>query len=808
MATAMAATALAVAVSACNDDLASRNAERGEGEMLAARKVAQSVSRSVPPNSYFNEGIKYRLWAYENNAGSNGNYLFEPAADNGIVAEESATHYIKTDIDNGTKLRGDINIYGMTDGESTAEDAFMPDADSSNARPLYTVTRDINSTKPEAGSVRNYCHPDYMRAILNYNSATATESSAVLEFRHIMSQVDLQVIQQTATNSVATSRYDLRIKKVAIKDVYPTETYDVVDGEFYVPAGVEKGTYTVWESNNDDGDDIKTMASTLVQTLVFPTVKADVESGKGIELVLTIAGNDAANFADEGSEDVVTVPVLSNQTYSSSQEAVAKPLVFEPNYNYTLQVVFVGNDVRVVTLVPRVYPWLDGETQTGTDDYDSFTEQEVGQAQLFNDLFWSGCNIGANAFRPTDEESFDAMTGYYYQADRNIPYYPEFGPGETFTNDFNDDVNKVYPVLNELELPGGKTRKSYPPSNERGYTYILELDDIYNKMKADSKLLPSFRTVSGSINGNHIWDDVLNQPTPPGWRLPTKDELYSIFPSTTNAGNITFLSSVAMTSAGDVANRTTLVMKNADVLYVHVPNNEDYPPYGFTENGNNGYNASPIASTSMLQEYDPEPGYSSEYVISKRYRDFDKVDKPVVPVYTADNSGGDLEWGTIYAIKKVGTDEAYRMRWQIWSVSETTNRYVLVISRYSCESTDRLLYKKEDEGKEGYYKNYDWDHPVAVLYFPILGMVGDDNTGKWAKGSIGNYGTEVPYWTSTPIASIPRVGTNPITLSGNMLSTARIKIGGTDRTNQFIGVGWDRKSVGLQIRCVRDYNRE
>ena len=771
-----------VSLAACTDIVPENGKANGEGT-LAAVKVAQSVSRSVPPNQYFNENTKYCLWAYQNNGGANGNYLFLQEHGNGEIGTETASHFIDMDGDSNAKLRGDVNIFGFTDGTATAP---VPDEGSTIDNPTFTI-RYNGSETPDAGSVENYIYPDYMRAMSNHNSNSAN-AYTVLEFRHVMSQISVQVIQQDKEGNVPTARYDLRVKDIAVKGVYDEAVYDVVSDQMTIDYSGGEKTYPIWKSTKTEGDDIGITASELVRTIIMPTIDESVQ--KGITLELTIEGDDAGQFLGNGATSgKIEVPVLDNTT--------DQPLVFKPNFRYILQMAFIGGEVRVVTLVPEVYPWFDGETSSNDGD-EYYQEKDLGNTALFDDLLWSTLNLGAEMSNPRTSADFEKSIGFFYQFDRNIPYFPQTDAngniiGDIYISDESIASPNVYPVV--LKRNGERldlSSSNYAPNSISNSRYIYDLKDLYEQLEDQYS---NWNTDGYSIaygknweNSKRLWNEIKNQPPPPGWRMPTKSDFLTIMPSTPHAGNITFLNNLTYASAGNIGSRNSGILRSnnqdIDVIYIHVPNNSDYPNY--PDNSVYVNNSHPEGSNVLKNtDGDPSTGYESEYVISKRNGAKDFVGKPNIELYP----GGDAQWGCIYGIKKVGTPEAYRVRWHIENLDSSKNKYVLVVSRYSATATDRLLYSLNDRNDPHYYMNYDWSHPNTVLYFPIVGLVGD---GAWKPGQIANVGVETILATSEK--------------EGGDYATLRIKIGGAGRMNQYIHISKDRDATGAQIRCVRDFN--
>lgn len=171
---------------------------------------------------------------------------------------------------------------------------------------------------------------------------------------------------------------------------------------------------------------------------------------------------------------------------------------------------------------------------------------------------------------------------------------------------------------------------------------------------------------------------------------------------------------------------------------------------------------------------DPEPGYASTYIISRAGEDAVQLKSQALKDRLVVH-----EWATIYAIKRVYTPQAYRMRWRAEIVKEgEMNPCICIeICRYRCEETDELT--------EENYMDYDWEHPAARIYFPVGGM------GDW-NGYYINFGMECAYATSDAINS------------DGTVNTLRIKLTGNNASNAFMSIvnGSTNRNFGMQIRPV------
>lgn len=744
-------------------------------EIKIVGSKGENISRSVPPNANFKEGISYRLWAYDNSP-KDGKYLFNNGTQNGIVAKESVGHYIEMDDANRSRLVDNFTIYGLTDNEISDVNDFTPKVGTTG----YTFSIDNSKVIPsDTGSVNRQL-TDYYRGKFKYvrdERPIDSKGLIVMNFKHIMSQLKISILQQPDEKNGEIYE-DLKVTKIELAGDYSSMYYDVKTDTFSKIS--DTGTRTLWKGNT--GNEITTTVKYFVTSTVFPTLNEDTKNQ--YYLYLTLAGSDASKFS-LGADNRVKIKLTESGLG-------VKKLNFEQNYSYHIQVFFMSGNVHVIAIRPEVYPWLDGETDKGVQG-DMYEEVALGNTLLFDNLVWSDRNLGATEFDPVDEASFKNCTGFYYQFQRNIPYFP----------DQLIEHAKVYPVISVNNI------QSYPPIDMYSNPNTNLVQDISEIGDWNNNYGFGF---SGDIVGNKIWSDgVSQQPVPPGWRIPSTDDFLSTMPSCAAAGNITFLSWTKVESDKTGHGHANLLRDEGENLYdvisVKVPYDEDYdycPTFNRYRYWENGW----IYATNYVPDVipniqgDPSAGYSSVYVISKSDQELDNVDNPINSIMT---EGGlsDPYWGTIYAIKKIGTDEAYRMRWHIVRPIEGEDNYVLVISKYTASKTDELLFRDSDINNKYYYRNYDWDNPSAVMYIPIVGMIGsnnwnyNNNTSIWRSGQIGNFGTE------TILLTVDRVKDNNGNGTNNF-KTFRIKIAGDNAANMFIFVSHDFGGCGGQLRLVRD----
>lgn len=752
--TALCLTGILCVLASCeNDELTDAFSETAD--RLTARK-SDPVTRGVPPNGYFETNTRYRLWAYD----QGGKYMFGQT--NGILGKESVGRYVELDQQYTKLLREKFNAYGFTDG-APYEDGSVPDnllpASGTSDRPQVTVSY-------VSGSEKGY--PDYLCAHLDYDRKNG-KTSSVLEFKHILSRIRVQVIQQGKKDE-ATGKsiglFDLKLHEVVIEGAYNNMTYDIREGKYEKPTdGIQPASRIL--KSIPEGKEIEPTENGYLESYILPT--SDMDQPAALKIKLVISGSDAGKFSNEPIENdryIVSV-ALNDRMNPGENGAYDIPLVFEQNCAYMLRMVFAEDGIILFT--PMVYPWFDGETD-GWEDGEGFEEQALGNTMLFDNLIWSDRNLGAEDFFPASKSRYEKCTGFFYQFGRNIPYFPMWNDNGVLKDKLQDGT-QVYPVVSHAD---GRWHRA--DANTDLSHFILKPEDI-NEGIAQNK---SLGYATNGLKGSTLWNKVEDQPVPPGWRLPTQQEFFGIMPTTPHAGNITFLKNLVNHGPGNIGKQDSGDFyddEEVDVIYIHVPNNPNYPNYPSDDK----YEAEsgPSNGNVIKQDGDPYGNFHSEYLISRRYKE--EVGSPIRTKHPVKAP----QWGTIYGIKKVGTSEAYRMRWHIERAEENVDLYYLVIERFTATAKDRL---SRHENDPNYYRKFDWTRPVAVLYLPINGIVGDSG---WEPGELQIFGTEVIFATSEKN-------------DYDSFKTFRIKIDGSDRNNHFIFPAVDRKGTGAQIRLVRE----
>lgn len=663
------------------------------------------------------------------------------------------------------------------------------------------------------------------------NQLSTLYTQSVIPFHHCFSKLHFQVSQQAKENvtdadgNPVPAFENLVVEKIEVTDTYETGVVSLSDGKIAVSGKIDR----TLPFDEDFSRNVTLTARDAGEMVLFPSDGAalsNLADGYTIGLRLTVKStvrDDIQNMlTNTGSTGGITEETDANNVtwykgtivkneiidYYTDANAADRTLYLRQNTSYLLIILFQKDSVRIITVRPLIEEWLPGE---GTADK-PWQTQHMGQPQMFDNIVWSDRNIGADHYDPIGSE-YEMCVGYFYQDGRNIPYYPF---------QYGNYSSTVKPDLRDIRLQNlANASSSYNISKFRFYpvvdTKILKMTGntswTMNKNQTPQMSIPEvqptnafFDFMGGGHNGvggltdeqNMHWDlSQANQPVSGVWHVPSSQEFLTIFPSTPHAGNITFRvggdnSNPMNWAPGAMSEAQTLLRVTVPYYYKDMPAPQKanaslmYTKAWNTLASNKddgctseGYYVGPGGwnNTNYEPDGDPEDGFASVYIISRRPGD--KVTPDILK--GKDSAGQDWvikSWGTIYAIKRVYTPQAYRMRWRV--INSTMNAvnpcFYVEICRYRCRPTDTLT--------ESNFSTYDWSHPAATIYFPICGL------GDWT-GQYINFGTEVQYATSDKIV-------------GGKTGAVQIKVSGNDGYNAYISVIKNvmNRNFGVQIRPV------
>ena len=857
------AALMVAGTAACSDDwLSGADTSHGSSEEGQVAAVKLEGNGEVVSRSAFQEGTAYRLVMFTK--GFTATDISQPVLIgdpvlryNGLATETALStfqylvvnddRHINNDwfsfrslepIDDATKTetgRRSISFYGFTYGEKVENptpDTYLTfDKKTNNFDETYNNEyKRTEVVNKETGELK-----DLMWGILvDQNDATA-KFPCEIPFRHAFSRLEFKVSQLKSETVAGQGMYKLGIERIAVTGTYKSGTVDLFTGETKLNGEKSERPLSNMATNYDAGKYISVdTPDSLGAMIVFPSAKESLSDGVEytIGLKITLKGTEedvkkvVRNATQSSSGDYYTGVYTVDKVYSSvygsndftsdtstgdgssgdNNVIEASPLYLQAGSKYTLHIVLMEDEVRVVTVVPSKVEWLPGETEPDEEgNENTFSTEVVGQPIFFDNTMWMDRNLGANEADP-GEGKYDQTIGYYYQNNRNIPYWPykissfqdlttkRPTPKDRYLNDlstFSEWGNpqyKVYPIIDETVMNSDphKTKWRIGSDNINWKSYFTTLQKTIDNSG-------SYIFFSGNANipwSNNSWEERDNQPAPPGYALPTQEQFQSIFPTTVFAGNITFLK---MYDTGTDWNGETSMDGSQKQIRICVPfykdtdnNNADnntvyYRKWESLQDpgaspGERSYSnyGGPYRYSNNEPDGDPSVGYCSVYIISRRYED--EIGKISNEEYRT------KEWGTIYGIKKIGTTEAYRMRWKVKNADKkgTDPRLYVEVCMYSCTKDDNLTLDN--------YRNYDWTHPVSQMFFPLCGEVEGRNSGSGPAAGFSSYGSAVLYATDSDAA-------------------LHIKITGDNPQNQYMSVVSDEVQTNAkQIRLVKTQN--
>lgn len=649
---------LLLGIAACTVDDTEVYGGSGEGVF---RLSAAGTAYTRAGEDLFTPGTKFQLFAISNNNWGE-NMLSKELDENFVIGTETDDHAIKYDGNNKFE-KNTLDFYGVT---TSGKDLLKLNINGSNA-PTFTVKYDAGSQS----GLQDILWAEKKNQTYN-QSGTIT-----LPFKHVLSKLKLKVQKHKSVTS------KLAITKIEFCD-YSEGTLDVSTGKFTSGSGeVRKDHYyTVFTGNQVLKEESENLmkGTEKVEPTVFPTRgKNDIadmkEHSLGIKITMS-NGNSYTYWTNELALDDKNQPIkdhLGNMQY--------KPYQFQPNYEYDVQLT-VTDKALVVTILPRVYDWIPkDEDQQNT---------EIGNPVTFGGVTWMDRNLGATSADPTASElDWEKSRGFYYQFGRSIPFFVEGSMQdplhETSTElhvpkcNGDDKKNNAKPLPYVPFIPKYREltqKKMYtssdkiaasdiaklPKDKNLNYNFIFRTEDDKDK---DDWPSTSYRDWDWDhTTSAKQWNTKSNQPCPKGWRLPTKDEFLTIYPSQPKYGDITF--------RFDHKDLDSLEIESSNKIYLYL-----------------------------------EPSNISKYTRE---------------VYVGIKNKKQT-YGTIYGIKNRFTNNAYRLRWRAVNAKGNTEYRVLEISRYPATSTDDLNITPNDKH---YYSKYDWEHPTEVLRLPISGYIHAD----------------------------------------------------------------------------------
>ena len=731
---------LAVLVCSCGlEEEAYVNEGTGTIEFMASRMNV--VTKAGDYVETFAEGTDFRLFAVQSGTSwDSGNVKFY-----NITGTGSTNGYVDYAID-GKKASYDVgknlDFYGLTYGSS--ESVVVSGGGGSSP-----------AVKTGIGTDGKFPDLMYSANLKNRNSASGTLQ---MEFRHAMARLNFEILKQDETSDSDKKLENVVLKKVVLKGSAADASFNL-DTKTWEYGESDVADRLVYE--NTDGLKVETTAEMLkegedeIDMLVIPN------SGQlTLQVTLDLDGNPGT-----ADDKVVDYVLTASET---------ELLSLSSNHRYTLSIAVLKNDVRIVTVTPKVYEWIDID----------LGEEEIylGQPVYFGGLMWMDRNLGATS--ADCENDWYNTIGYYYQHGRNIPYILDVDVWKTYFKsktgqdhlNFDEQSAPVkfqfpYGLVYTLDDKGRKVTdvldlqyefKVYeeiainPGDVGKDYRFILGLSPnlaiashswAVQKTDAASN---RYYYVNNDVNTTRYYykedprndtywsSDVENQPCPKGWRLPTREDLYGFMPEYT--GSMTWQSSYAK---GTPLKATT----------------SDSPDFYYSATDGNPFDRS----------------YTWKYFAGK----FDVNEDVSSAVEYSDPEPTNL--GRVYGIKYEGTDKAYRVLFEqirAKTDDDDSERLYVRVSRFNASADDVF----EMNGSQWNLHKFDWSTPVEYMDFPLCGFFDSygyiDDFGDGCIMRISDSDGEGRNWT--------------IYLRN---AYRGVSVGATSC-----------RTLGDQIRCVRDVN--
>ena len=664
----------------------------------------------------FGEGTKFRLFAVHNGTewSQDGTKFYN------LEGNGEATGKIEYSID-GKKASYDVgenlDFYGVTYGSAGVDVEVEGKA---GEDPIVKLELTDNQFQDLM----------YSSNLKNKNSASGLLH---MEFRHTMAKLKFEVLKQNEDEDTDKQLENVVLTKVMLKGSAHKASFNAKEGVWTTTSINDRSVF-----NSAAGMKIEAFAQRLQ------------DNGKDIEIL--VVPNTTELFLD------VTVDVDGNTATTSDLKTVEYKLManasdflrLEQNHEYTLSIVVLKNDVRIVTVTPKVYDWVD--IDMGDVAY-------FGQPVYFGGLMWMDRNLGAQS--ADCENDWYNSIGYYYQHGRNIPYKIDVDvwktkyntsskvnfSGEAFADaliyTLDQNNNKVSTYISATSAMAPSSNLPYyddvakNPGDDGVYSFICGFNSWSSWARgSDNKQ---------DVRNDTYWDDVERQPCPKGWRLPTRKDMYRYLPEE-------FVSTATW-----------------------------FDSYTQGTNLMNDYHSG--TRNSLGEEY------QWKYFTAK---------------FKASSSGAG-EWSypisdsnpRVYMIKYEGSSKAYRIMIEQRKANTVSDgslaKYYVRIARFDTTKDDRFLISSD--GKQWNLHKFDWDNPAEYMDFPLCGYI---DPGDGTNSIISNH----PYLGAFGNGCILR--SQEIDTSGSLGRNWTMYF-----MNTFRGVtvgGGSRRTLGDQIRCVRDIN--
>jgi len=513
--------ALVMAGSCVEEDPVVPSVDGAQIEFSASKmRVITKAGDSAEP---FAEETRFKLFAVEDSDGAHNwsnTVLYDRSGTlvSGVVSYGDKVSY-------GVEPLNVLDFYGVTCGDESDVSVSGPEGQT----PKVAVVRGTDGRLPDL------MYSD------NLKSKTSASGRLEMEFRHTMAKLNIEILKQDESADSEKKLTDAVLKKIVLKGTGVSGTFNVDSG--------------LWESVAQDPDGLVLFEGSRAISIEAETVVSDL-------LVIPVTGGPV-------SLRIYLEGVVGGKEFVDYTLTIAEGvnLNLDQNHEYTLSIAVLKNDVRIVTVTPKVYEWIDVELDTG-DAY-------FGQPVYFGGLMWMDRNLGAKS--ADCENDWYNTIGYYYQFGRNIPFILDVDKWLAYTEDDGvkdmqkariirentDRITGLHPGWNsysdEKKASMLKNMVDCIYSNDHrgewvsGYKIVKVTDDILLRNVGDVILdsdgnVDDAKTTSAYVfgaggsgdyksvwtykdsNAQDYWNSPDLQPCPKGWRLPTQEDLYTFMP--------------------------------------------------------------------------------------------------------------------------------------------------------------------------------------------------------------------------------------------------------------------------------------
>lgn len=751
--------------SACSDVLSRTEAALdAEDCIIFSASNARMITKAGLDYENFETGTRYLLYGVE----SSGSYDWSADVLKDRQPVESESHHI----DYGADIHFRNKTYDFY-GATVCSTTDVPATDGSQ-RHIIQLSTDSD------GKLTDLMYSN------NLKGCSRRSGLLQMDFIHALSKIQVEVAKQTEDEVV--------IRRIAIKDTPLSGSLNIVTGEWNLTEGA------VREFHNQNITVSKT--ASMIQT-----------AGKTAEMLIFPNGTNMVSLMIEYSVAGVTYTKECEIVKPKSDPDTDKEaFTFEQNHRYTLSIVISGEDVHMVSVLPKVYEWIT-----------EIPFAYLGQPVTFGNLMWMDRNLGA--LSADYENDWYNTIGHYFQFGRNIPYILNVERFLKYVGDGKND-NKGTPVnfsdsvfvMKYAPANGSGSENEWYYDNNSNY-YTRKINKIVNE---------------GCIRRTGSDWSALDKTAKTNLILNAVKCIYTFNHLGDTVFGVKYVEPSDKVQTSDVTNAGKELVRNPDYLVNHAGLSDAE----LTELYKFGYGTKECSLASNLKRptvwtFDADcgreywkPGEAATDPCPKGWRlptkedlealmpsfpiqiNWESANYPTIPANLPDDE--EIRYGKIsgkrhvcYILKNKGTNNAYRLRIMSQFVPDgRENKRYFSISRYGATSSDNLAQYLSDTYNASDPENNEtkmWANPIETIYYPACGYIVPDTYSSAASvhPDLRSFGTGTVIRTAN---------SNPVGLVASS-SDGFSYVQYLSTTDYQLSIQQNsRRSLGDQIRCVRDIN--